>query len=91
MSECICGNCPSTFKFASSEEEEYLCLIDGDILRLEHAICLEELGKMGVFNMVNIGKKLTDEQQKFLDFNTNYWSEREKITTIELNRRKGMG
>lgn len=90
MSECICSKCPSTFKFSDGEGEEYLCLVDESVLHLEHRVCMEQLGRMNIFSVINTGKKLTDEQQKFLDLNINYWNEREKIITAEFNRRKAM-
>lgn len=87
MSECICGICPSTFGFSDSEDSEYLCLVPEERLGLEHRVCLEQLDKMNIFNMVNAGKKPTEEQQKFIDLNTKYWEERKEIIKMEFSRR----
>lgn len=87
MSECICGKCPSTFGFSDSENSEFLCLISDEKLSLEHRVCLEQIGKMNMINAINLGKKLTEEQQKFMELNTKYWKERKNILEMERNRR----
>lgn len=87
MSECICGKCPSTFGFSDSEDSEYLCLVSEERLGLERRVCLEQLDKMNIFNVVNTGKKPTDEQQKFIELNTKYWKGRKEIIETEFDRR----
>lgn len=88
MSECVCGNCPSMFKFSTSEDEEYLCQMTKKQLYDELGMCKEELGRMVVFNMINTGKCLTEDQKKFSEYNTRYWSQRQEIIEIEIERRK---
>ena len=87
MSECICGKCPSIFNFSDSEDGEYLCLVSMERLNLEHRVCVEQLDRMNIFNVVNVAKKPTEDQQKFIELNTRYWKKRKEIIEVELERR----
>lgn len=88
MSECVCGKCPSTFKFSDGENEKYLCLMDEKELGLERRICLEQLGKMCVFKMVNQTRSLTEKEKQFEEHTTTYWNARQKILDEEVERRQ---
>lgn len=87
MSKCICGKCPSVFGFSNSEDSEYLCLISDEQLKLELRVCVEQLDRMNIFNIVNMAKKPTEDQQKFIELNIKYWKERKEIIEMELERR----
>ena len=92
MSKCVCGECPSTFKFSTSEEEEYLCLIDEEQLFIEQRTAMEQIERMAAFTLIRKGKdaKPLDEKEKhFVEYNTNYWKARKEIIDREIKRRNG--
>jgi hypothetical protein len=89
MSECICGKCPQTFKFANSEDEEYLCCVDEKQLFIEKRFCEEELGKMTAMFILNEGKTVDENTKLFMQYNTKYWESRKRIIDEEVKRREG--
>jgi len=92
MSKCICGVCPSTFKFSTDEEaEEFLCLVEEEQLYMEARICKEQIEKMIAVALIRKGsgeKPLTAKEKKFIEYNTSYWKSREEIINNEMDRRK---
>lgn len=87
MSECVCGKCPSTFKFSDGEDEEYLCVMSGEQLSLERRTCMEQIGKMCVYSVINTARPLTEDEKQFLEHNLKYWEARQKILAEEAYRR----
>ena len=92
MSDCICGKCPSTFKYCTGDEEEYLCLIDEKQIYIEQRTCIEQIERMAAFALVKKSrdsKPLDEKEKKFIEYNTSYWTARKDIIDQEIARRNG--